>query len=300
MLNKILILTCTLITTLNANLFFDSQRISTLLNEYSDKEVNLIKKDLSVVRSVCFENTTAKNPPIYLATAGAPGAGKTTILERFLYSHPEYKEAAYLDPDARSLKFMVHTYHALSMNSLIISNTDQFDKVIKNAYDKWRAGSNYIALTLIEEAFNHGYSVAHGTTSTGAHVPDLFTKLKENGYQIVLLLCSSPDDFRYDSIDYRNKVIRFYQSAPEDALNKGVYFAQRMSSYFAHADKIYFYWNENLETPEKLAAIWENGEFEIYDQTSLNSFINKYEKDRLSLKEKGSNIPSFQSFLSKR
>lgn len=93
---------------------------------------------------------------------------------------------------------MAHTYYAWSLNALTIAAADSYDTVIKNAYEKWRSGSNYIVLTLLEEAFKAGCSVIHGTTSTGAHIPEFFSKLKENGYSIILLLCSCPDKVRYE------------------------------------------------------------------------------------------------------
>lgn len=283
---------------LHAELFFTPQMISSHLKEYSEEEILLLKKDLNVVRSVCLKDTKNSEAHFYLATAGGPGSRKTTILERFLSTNPEYQEGVYLDPDPRTLKFMVHTYHARSLSPLTISLTNNYDQVIKNAYEKWRAGSNYIALSLFEEAFETGRSIIHGTTSTGNHIPDFFTKLKENHYEIILLLCSCPDDVRYEAVDYRNRIVRFYQSSPEDAVAKGTLFSKKMQSYFAHANQMYFYWSDNLFLPEKLAGIWVNGKLEIHDREAMTHFINKYESDRIALKDKGVSIPSFDTLLS--
>lgn len=281
----------------HAELFFTPQMISSHLKGYSDDEVRLIKKDLFVVRSVCLEGAHDTNHRFYLATAGAPGARKTTILERFLSTHPEYQEGVYLDPDARTLKFMVHTYYALSLNHHVIATANNYDIVIKNGYEKWRGGSNYIALSLIEESFEAGRSVIHGTTSTGAHVPNFFAKLKENDYDIVLLLCSCSDDFRYEAVDYRNRNIRFYQSSPEDAFSKGTLFSQRMGAYFAYADILYFYWSDDLLSPERLAGVWTHGHLEVLDHKAMQHFINKYERDRATLANEGVALPSFHEFL---
>ena len=205
---------------LQAELFFTPDMISSHLKSYSTDEIKMIEKDLKVVRSVCLDDVKVFENRFYLATAGAPGARKTTILERFINSHPEYQNGVYLDPDARTLRFMVHTYYQ-SLSPFIISNSAKYDDIIKYAYDKWRSGSNYIVLSLLEEAFTLGNSIIYGTTSTGAHLPVFFSKLKENNYKIVLLLCSCLDSVRYDAVNYRNSVIRFYQSSPEDALSKG-------------------------------------------------------------------------------
>jgi len=285
---------------LHAELFFTPEMISSHLKEYSEEEVRLLNKDLDVVRSVCLDDTHNTETRFYLATAGGPGARKTTILEKFISLHPEYQSGVYLDPDPRTLKFMAHTYYALSLNPLVVASTNSYDQVIQNAYKKWRAGSNYIVLSLLEEAFAKGRSITYGTTSTGGHIPNFFAKLKENDYEIILLLCSCPDDVRYEAVDYRNSVVRFYQSSPEDAVAKGVLFPQRMDSYFAYADRIYFYWSDSLFAPERLAGVWEKGELILHDSDAMQRFIGKYEADRTTLEQTGVSIPSFKTFLTQK
>ncbi len=282
---------------LSAEMFFPPETINASLKAYSDEEVQWIKKDLDVVRSVCLDGTRNTPTRFYLATAGGPGARKTTILEKFVSTHPEYQEGVYLDPDPRTLKFMVHTYYARALNPLVIATTGSYDQVIKNAYEKWRFGSQYIVLTLLEEAFAAGRSIIYGTTSTAAYIPDYFTKLKNEDYQIVLLLCSCPDNVRYEAVDYRNRVVRFYQSSPEDAVAKGVLFSQRMGTYFAYADRMYFYWVDHLSAPERLVAIWQDGKLEIHDSEAMQRFVDKYELDRKALDQTGVVIPAFETFL---
>ncbi|MBX7067359.1 MAG: zeta toxin family protein [Parachlamydiales bacterium] len=294
------VLACMACVGLQAELFFTPQMISKHLETYTDSEIGLIEKDLAVVRSVCLDDTHNPQTRFYLATAGAPGARKTTILERFIAAHPEYQDGVYLDFDPRTLKFMVHTYYAQSLNSFAIAETKDYSQVIKKAYDKWRAASNYIVLTLFEEAAGLGRSIIFGTTSTGAHMPSFYAKLKENGYKIVLLLCSCPDSVRKEAVEYRNEVVRFYQSSPEDAVSKGKFFPQRFGAYFDYADLMYFYWSDDLFSPERLAAVWENGKLEIVDAEAMQRFADKYEADRAALALEGQMIPSFDSYLSKK
>ena len=270
--------------------------IGTHLETYSEGEKDRIEKDLAVIRSVCLDGTKNSEERFYLATAGGPGARKTTILEKFVAAHPEYRDSVYLDPDPRTLKFMVHTYYQ-SLTPLAISEGKEYGAVIKAAYDKWRAGSNYIVLTLFEEAVAAGRSVVYGTTSTGAHTPAFFRKLKENGYKIVLLLCSCPDSLRREAIEYRNGVVRFYQSSPEDAVAKGRFFPERMGAYFEQADLMYFYWSDDLFSDERLAAVWEKGCLQIRDREAMDRFRDKYEADRAALAEEGKAIPAFDSYF---
>lgn len=104
------ILVCLTYGHLQAALFFTPEMISSHLKSYTNEEIRLLNKDLRVVRSVCLEDSHNTDPCFYLATAGAPGARKTTILEKFVAGHPEYQGGVYLDFDPRTLKFMVHTY----------------------------------------------------------------------------------------------------------------------------------------------------------------------------------------------
>lgn len=292
------ILACLSWMSLQAELFFTPQMIATHLETYTDKEIHLLKKDLKVVRSVCFgDDIHLTENRFYLATAGSPGARKTTILERFVSAHPKYQGGVYLDPDPRTLKFMVHTYHAQSLTHLVISETPDYYQVIKNAYEKWRAGSNYIVLNLFEAAAEEGYSIIHGTNLTGTHIPEFLAKLKEHDYQIVLLLCSCPNDLRKEAIEYRNQVVRFYQSSPEDAIAKGKFFPQRMEAYFNYADVLFFYWSDQLFSPERLAGVWQNGKLEIHDYEAMQRFAEKYEADRASLATEELRIPSFESYF---
>lgn len=77
------IATCLACTCLHAELFFTPEMISSHLKTYTEEEVQLLKKDLGVVRSICLEGSQNADSRFYLATAGAPGARKTTILEYF-------------------------------------------------------------------------------------------------------------------------------------------------------------------------------------------------------------------------
>ena len=282
-------------------LFFTPEMIGTHLESYNEEEKAEIAKDLEVVRSVCFAaQEVAKNlnpKPFYLATAGAPGARKSTILERFMHEHPEYAQAVYLDPDQRTLKFMAHTYYAQSLNALRAGMTGQFTAVVQAAYDKWRGASNYIVLTLFEDAFANRDNIAYGTTSTGAHVPDFFQRLHTAGYDITLLLCSCEDNLRKEAIEYRNEQQRFYQSSPEDAVAKGKFFPQRMPAYFTHADTLYIYWSDDLFSPERLAAVLDHGTYTVHDPSALNLFIAKYESDRTNLQAEGKTLPTWNELV---
>lgn len=282
--------------------FFSPETISSHLSGYNDVEKAAIEKDLSVVRSVCLSHTspTSIKTPLYIATAGGPGARKSTILERFLHHHPELKNSVYLDPNTRGLRFMVHTYYDQSLNFYIIGESKNYENVIKTAYEKWQGASNYIALTLLEEALQERRDIIFGTTSTGSHIGPFFSELKKAGYRIELLLCSCFDDLREESVEYRNKEIRFYQSSPEEAVSKGKLFSERMPQYFQYADKLYFYWSDELFQPEHLAAVLDGKDFVITDLDAYVKFVGKYELDRKMHHAEGIELPSFKELIISR
>ncbi len=296
-MRAVILALCLACTRLHAEFFFTPDMIH--LESYTEEEVRLIEKDLKTVRSICLEDTEKSETLFFLATAGAPGSRKTTILERFIAAHPEVRGGVYLDSDTRVLKYMGHTYYAQSLPPFVIGQSDDYMQVIRNAYNKWHYAADYIMVSLFEEAVAASRSITFGVTSTGAHVPRFLAKMKEAGYKIILLLCSCPDELRREAVEYRNNVIRFYQSSPEDTLVKGKLFPQRMWAYFAHADLMYFYWSDELFSPERLAAIWQNGQLEIRDPEAMQRFIDKYEEDRAALALEGEIIPPFERYLCK-
>jgi hypothetical protein len=264
--------------------FLDQTIIDSNLKTYSADEKQAIFKDLAIVESICFEGVTASQTKQYIDSAGGPGARKSTTLERFLAQEAaSLSNFAYLDPDQRALKFMAHTYQNKSLNARQIATQTDYSLIQKSAYEKWRDASNYITATLLEKAFRSGYSVVHGTTSTGPALPDLLKKIKAAGYKVTFLLCGSSDQFRRDAINYRLAEQRFYQSTPEDAVTKGLAFPQRMQFYFEQGDTLMAYWSNSLNHSEQLAATFIDGTLTILDKVAYENFVQKYEADRAYL-----------------
>ncbi len=249
------------------------------LKEYSQKEVGLIMDDLDNIRKLCFRDiiTPVKGEKIYVATAGGPGASKSTILEAYLQDKPNF---AYLDPDQRAIKFMINTYLQEFTNYNICGDSN-LNSLLQKAYDKWRGASNYIASTLLNEAYTKGYNIAHGTTSTSEHIVRLYQKLKQNGYKINLLLCNSTDENRVEALEHRVKAQCFCQVDPNDIIKKGKMFPERFSAYFQYADEIHFYWIDNFLEGAILAATLIKGKkILIHDKGALQKFTEKYDQDR--------------------
>lgn len=233
---------------------------------YSSEEMALIGRDLAAVRKISFSGVkSSENTPVYLATAGGPGACKSTILSKYLSG--KHEKFVFVDPDEQSLKNMPNTYGK--------SNKRLAD------YEKWRDASNYIANTLLNEAFAQGCNIAHGATSTAKAIDELYKKLKRKNYKIILILCYAPDKMRQEAVEYRENIQHFGHVVPADVVSKGKMFAERFPVYFEYADEILCYWTEDFlnKGSTHVATYVKNGDAVVHDQAGLDKFIKKYTQD---------------------
>lgn len=254
--------------------------VNSHLKTYSSDEIDLIRDDLDHISKTCFRNQKpVSDRPVYVATAGGPGASKSTILETYLQSHPEL---VYVDPDPRALMLMTNTYRQ-SLTYYAISQAPSYAGLLKTAYEKWRPASNYIACTILNKAFSERYNIAHGTTSTAPQVEGLYEKLKSKNYKIILLLCGSTDENRLASLHYRAEKLAFVQNSDEDTISKGKAFPERFPIYFKYADEIIFYWTEDFSRGNvKAATLTKENGLIIHDEAAYKNFGLQYGKDRLA------------------
>ena len=261
--------------------------VENLKKAYSPKEMSLINIDLKNIRETSFLGKVRPTiNPIYVATAGGPGACKSTILETYLHDKQNF---VYADPDQRALKYMINTYYQ-SVTNYEISKLP-YGVALKNAYSKWRDASNYIAYLILNEAFADGYNIAHGTTSTSSAIGSLYKKLKQKNYKIVLLLCYATDATRIAADAQRQG---FFQAAPEDIINKGKMFPERFPIYFEYADEIHLYWTDNCLNGSKHVATYNKSQgFVVRNSEAMSCFIKKYDEDRKS----SPNLPSFDKLI---
>ena len=230
---------------LYAGKIYSEDYLASLLQEYSEAERELIEADYRVLSETFFRGLTPQESPTYLATAGAPGSHKSTVLETLLAETPRFSQMAYLDPDIRIMRSMVNTYIP-SLSFYQVSRFTSYLEAQKHAYTKWRFASLYLLSRLFDEAVEHRYSIAHGTTLTGAKTPEFLEKLKSAGYFIVLVLCFTPTEVRRQAVEHRETVMAYYQSTPEDFEGKEKLFQERMPTYFEFADEIFTYETKEL------------------------------------------------------
>ncbi len=274
-------------------------RLEKLKEAYSVSEKKAIQLDLKNIRQILFKGASpALQHPIYVATAGGPGALKSTTLEKFLAQNRSLFEdsgVVYTDPDARGLKLMAHTYHSQGLSFYRIAEDNSFQKTQKAAYEKWRNASNLIAYTLLNEAAEKRCHIAHGTTSSSPSIADLYRGLKERGYKIILLLCGASDKTRMEATTHRMQAQANYQATPEDIRAKGLAFIERFPIYLQYADELWFYWSTSHKTGRKLVARFSDERLTVLDKLGFMAFRSYYEGMR---RKHHLTTPSFDEMFS--
>lgn len=192
-------------------------------------------------------------------TAGAPGAGKTTVMRSYVHSRP----FSYVDPDDVCLKSMRSTWEKDSADPLA-------------AYDKWRPGSNAAAHLMLANLIRDGKGFYFGTTSSSPLTANTFAYLKEKGYKIHVIHVIAPDEERWKSIKERDKT--FVQTTEQDVIEKGELVPQRINDTFLRfADTIEFYHRERFDSNAVLTATVERKEDQlglaVHDQPMYEEMI---------------------------
>jgi hypothetical protein len=266
---------------------------STLRNKYPeitradwDNITNCIKADWPIVHQICVRGGSPDvDRPIYLATAGSPGAGKSIILEQVMQAHPAYADMVKTDPDIYAMRFMVNTIQDLLLSPGMVANAYEnghdYAYAQRRAYDIARAASNIFANRILNDSITARYNVAHGTTMTGRITP--MPAIKEAGYKIHLLLCYAPDDVRVEAVRLRAEEQANYQVTPEDVRDKGLMFPQRFESYFGTADYLTLFWRDEATGSAVVAARFENGRKTVVNPEAYAAFAQQFEADRVQL-----------------
>ncbi len=217
--------------------------------EYTPEEAKGLNTDINqIFRKILSENPVKKKEAVL--TAGAPGAGKTILLEQDRKNNPQV--FAYTDPDAVCLLNMHNTY--LSDLNAGMS--------MKDAYDKWRPGSNASNQLNLAHLILNECAFYFGTTSTSPQTYKFFEFLKQRGYQIRIIHLSAPNNVRWESIQKREE--NFVQSTEKDVIEKGKALPERINDYLKYADGIDFYYRGESSKDAVLAAHWETNKHMRY------------------------------------
>jgi predicted ABC-type ATPase len=232
--------------------WFDGRGFDELAT-YSDEEKQFILELAKQLKLV-----VSKTKPLKLAviTAGAPGAGKTALIESIIEAASV--PYAYIDPNDQ-LKII---YTQLIVRGVLEPEVLLNPKGKQEQYTKWRPASNFIAHWGIAHAVKDGKPFYFGSTSASVNTKKTFKYLKDKGYELELVHVTAPGDVCVASVAHRDKL--FYQTTPADVENKGKEVMERATdTFFIYPDKVSFYWRDAVKSDAKLAAVWNKDKAEL-------------------------------------
>lgn len=204
--------------------YYKKSDLLKLLDSYSEADLILIRQDYLQIQRNCFSQVPKKEK-VYIATAGGPASGKSTLLEREIgYDEKTGKNSkgfAYIDPDRTCMQKMQCTYLRDRKNGL----------KAEDAYTKWRDASNFISNCLLAEALSKGYPIAHGTTlATPAALPAENMIRSLYGYKTTIFHLTASDSIRR-ALEHTRREKGMVQCTYEDFVQKQLFFIKHLPEY---------------------------------------------------------------------
>jgi len=216
---------------------------------YTADELVRLTTDINAI----FQDIMSRNPvreKLAVITAGSPGSGKTVLVKQLLQRESNIgNNFAYICPDDVCLKQQLRTYIA------DVNAGGKSFEARKNAYNKWRPGSNAATHLILANLIKDRFAFYFGTTSSSPFTYKFYEFLKNQGYRIKVLHVSSPDSVRWESKKIRDNT--FIQTTEKDVKEKESLVPQRISDTFLkYADEIEFYYRADACEDAVLAAKW--------------------------------------------
>ncbi|MBX9923533.1 MAG: zeta toxin family protein [Rhabdochlamydiaceae bacterium] len=223
--------------------------------EYSEQEQENLQEDIrDIYRKTISEHCTDKSntKPLAIITAGASGAGKTSLLRQNLEKNKSQENVyIYVCADETCLKNQMRTYQKDIQDSDLSLNSRQ------KIFNKWRPSSHGIKHLILGNLIRDKKSFCLGTSCTEPGTEQFFKLLKKQGYQIQLLYVTAPDEIRWNSIQERNKTfIHGYSHTLEGIKKHAELLAEQVCSFPDFADEIAFYYRKSVHESAQLTALW--------------------------------------------
>ena len=110
----------------------------------------------------------------------------------------------------------------------------------KQAYEKWRDASNFIANFMLVKACAESRNIIHGTTASNYRIIQIYESLKKLGYKIQAEVLFATAQQRALAVKYREKKV--VQVSYDDFIGKSAPIFFRINdAYIAHCDKVNFH-----------------------------------------------------------
>lgn len=244
--------------------FLPAANMRKLLDKYSPAELQLIYQDFCELREKTFAGATKKLD--YVVTAGGPGAGKSTVLER-LIADGECPDAsldksivrAYIDPDRSCLLRMTRTYKADIASGA---------KTPQAAYEHWREASNFLSNFYLAVALKEGYAIAHGSTMATPYAKNALGAIRNMyNYRVTVVHVTCAEDVRKVSEELRRKG-GVVQCTDQDFKDKQAMFFTLLSDYLNCSDDLLFCYRGSYDQSAWAAKV-EKGSLIVYDAAAF-------------------------------
>ena len=230
---------------------------------YSEAEIKIVVELAYRLRRTV---DLAKTFKCGVFTAGAPGAGKTVLLEGIIAK--EGKAYVYIDP-VDQLKLL---YKQLIAQGMLNPELLLDPKAKKNLYDKWRSAANFIVHWGMAHAAYQGKPFYCATTSTSEDTPSYYRYFKNHGYELEVIHVTASKQVCIRSIMERDGV--FYQTSSKDIEAKGKAIFDRIKdTFFIFPDKVSFYWRAEFNGNATLAGVWvkQDNKMQVESSDALNA-----------------------------
>lgn len=204
--------------------YYKKSDLLKLLETYSIDELASIYDDYHEIRTNCF-SALPKKEKVYIATAGGPASGKSTLLEKEIgyneMSGKNDKGFAYIDPDRTCMQKMQRTYLQDRKKGI----------EAEKAYTKWRDASNFISNCLLAEALHKGYPIAHGTTLATPPALGCESLIRSfYGYKTTILHLTTAEPIRR-LLEKMRRDKGMVQCTPKDFEEKQLFFVKSLPGY---------------------------------------------------------------------
>lgn len=221
--------------------------------EYTPAEREKLHADIRDLFQATVTGESVEEP-LAVISAGAPGAGKTTLMRQKLAE----RATPYVCPDDVCLQGQTRTYQAD-----IAAGNGSFE-AREAAYTKWRPASNAATHILLAHLIKEKRPFFFGTTCSSDKTYLFFQFLKSHGYRVKVIHVSAPDDVRWESIQKRDET--FVQTTEEDTCEKGRLVPQRIhDTFLSYADEIEFHYRSDASSEAIHAATWTQEKMTILD-----------------------------------
>ncbi|MDD4616361.1 MAG: hypothetical protein PHW76_04490 [Alphaproteobacteria bacterium] len=221
--------------------------------------------------------------PVYIASAGGPGNGKSTALFQYVAAlfDVEVPEKNWLEPSLSKAMGKVFSEVPAALVSpdrrgiLSLAMEKRREPTSDRAfYLKWRWASNFLSNIAMNVAFNNRRNIVHDTTMSGGSVLDNLKALKESDYCIAVLMQGAEGATRQKACDKRNKI--FFQSLDANITAQDAAFSEKIPHIVSWADLVVVGWRDKVDENSRHVAKIADGKLLVLDEEGFNNYCAAY------------------------